>query len=107
MRSRRHSLNWGAIIAATLRLLGWLAVNALTAAGIMALVTFALGSFSLRLTMVQLANLADRYVVAGAARQSQFDHIVLWGFAALFTGVSFFRRAGLAAAFSPVEHDHG
>jgi hypothetical protein len=107
MTARRHSLNWGAITAAGLRLLGWLALNALAAAGIMALATFALGSFSLPLTMVQLANLADRYVVAGAARQSQFDHIVLWAFAALFAGVSFFRRAGLAAALSPVEPDHG
>jgi len=107
MSARRRSLNWGAITAASLRVVGWLAVNALTAAGILAVAAFALGSFSLPLTMAQLANLADRYVVAGAARQTQFNHIVLWGFAANFAGVAFFRHAGLAAAFSTIEHDHG
>ena len=107
MRARRHSLDWGGLAAATLRLLGWLAVNALAAAGIIALAAFALGSFSLPLTMAQLANLADRYVVADGARQGQFNHIILWGFATAFVGVAFFRRAGFAATFSTVENEHG
>jgi hypothetical protein len=89
-------LNWGAIAAAALRITGWLAVNALAAAGIVALAMFALGSFSLPLTMAQLANLADRYIVASSARQEQFDHIVAYLFALAFVVVAFFRRAGLA-----------
>ncbi len=107
MRARRHAPDWGGLAAATLRLLGWVAVNTLAAAGTIALAAFALGSFSLPLTMAQLANLADRYVVADGARQGQFNHIVLWGFAAAFVGVAFFRRAGLAATFSTVENEHG
>jgi hypothetical protein len=107
MRARQNPLNWGAIAAASLRLLGWLSVNALAAAGIIARTAFALGSFSLPLTMAQLANLADRYVVASALRQGQFNHIVLWGFATAFVGVAFFRRAGLAAAISTVENEYG
>jgi hypothetical protein len=107
MMRARGSLNWGAIAAATLRLLGWLAVNALAAAGIVALVAFAVGSFSLPLTMAQLANLADRYVVAGHARQGQFDHIVVTGFCAAFLAVAFFRRAGLVRAFETGENHHG
>jgi hypothetical protein len=97
--ARRRSLDWGAIAAATLRLSGWLTVNVLAAAGVVALVLFAIGSFSLPQTMIQLANLADRYVAADAARRGQFDHIVLFGLAAAFGACAFFRRAGLARAF--------
>ena len=107
MTACQKAPDWGAIAAGTLRLLGWLAVNALAAAGIIALAAFALGSFSLPLTMAQLANLTDRYVVASGARQNQFNHIVTIGFAAAFVAVSFFRRAGLVRAFTTPENDHG
>jgi hypothetical protein len=103
---RRRSLDWGAIAAATLRLTGWLVVNVLAAAGAVALILFAIGSFSLPQTMVQLANLADRYVAADAARRGQFNHIVLFGFAAAFVGSAFFRRAGLARAFETGGNGH-
>lgn len=96
--------DWGAIAAGTLRVTGWLAVNALAAAGIVALAVFALGSFSLPLTMAQLANLADRYVVASSARRGQFDHIVAYAFTVAFVAVAFFRRAGLARALGSIEH---
>lgn len=108
---RRPPIDWGGVAAGSLRLIGWLAVNALAAAGIVALILFALGSFSLPLTMAQLANLADRYVVASAARQGQFDHIVIYGFALAFVAVAFFRRAGFARALhellggTPNDHD--
>ncbi len=106
MKRPRRSMNWGALAAAALRLSGWLAVNVLAAAGAVALVLFAIGSFSLPQTMVQLANLADRYVAADAARQGQFNHIVLFGFAAAFVGSAFFRRAGLARAFETGGNGH-
>lgn len=101
----RSSFEWGAVAAGFLRLTGWLAVNALAATGIVALVFFALGSFSLPLTMAQLANLADRYVTADGARQGQFDHIVAYAFAAAFVAVAFFRRAGFARALGVPPHD--
>ena len=104
MTTRARRYNWPAIVVAGLRLSGWLAVNALAAAGIIAAIAFAIGSFSLRLTMAQLANLADRYVTANAARQSQFNHIIICGFAAALLAVSFFRRAGFAHALGS-DHD--
>jgi len=104
MTARCGKYNWPAIFVAALHLSGWLAVNALAAAGIIGSIAFAIGSFSLPLTMAQLANLADRYVAANAARQGQFDHIVIWGFAAAMLGVSFFRRAGFARALGSADH---
>lgn len=98
--------DWGAVTASALRLSGWLAVNALAAAGIVALAFFALGNFSLPLTMAQLANLADRYILADGARQGQFNHLVLFAFAAAFIVVAFLRRAGFAHALGVSPHDH-
>ncbi len=105
MSRQREPLDWGAIAAAALRLSGWLAVNTLAAAGLVALVFFAIGSFSLPLTMAQLANLADRYVAASSARQEQFDHIVTYGFALALVAVSFFRRAGFSRALGVSDHE--
>ena len=104
MTIRRCPFNWGAIFAVSVHLSGWLAVNALAAAGFIAMVAFAIGSFSLPLTMAQLANLADRYVAANAPRQGQFNHIVICGFAAAFLGVSFVRRAGFVRALESTDH---
>ncbi|KUR75343.1 hypothetical protein [Novosphingobium sp. Fuku2-ISO-50] len=104
MSARRGQFNWAAIFVVTVRLTGWLTVNALAAAGIIAVIAFAIGSFSLPLTMAQLANLADRYVAANAARQGQFNQIMTCGFAAAFLGVSFFRRAGFARALESTDH---
>ena len=105
MSRQRPPIDWGAIAAAGLRLLGWLAVNALAAAGIFALALFALGSFSLPLTMAQLANLADRYVLASPARQGQFDHIVAYAFALAFVVIAFFRRASFTRALGVPEYE--
>ncbi|KUR74232.1 hypothetical protein [Novosphingobium sp. Fuku2-ISO-50] len=93
------SINWGAVAACALRLTGWFAVNALAAAGVMALILFAIGDFSLPITMVQLANLADRYVAANAIRRDQFDQEVIIGFFAILLLIAFFRRGSFARAF--------
>jgi hypothetical protein len=87
----------GAVVG--LRLLGWLAVTGLASAGIVALAAFALGSFSLPQTMLQLANLTGRYVAADGSRQDQFNRIVEWGFWGSFLTIAFFRRASLARVF--------
>ena len=101
-RSRRlagRRFDWGAIFVVCVRLSGWMAVNALAAAGVIAAIVFVIGSFSLPLTMAQLANLADRYLAANAARQGQFNHLVGCGFGFALLAVAFFRRAGFARAF--------
>ena len=99
MTSRRSGINWGAVAACGLRLTGWFAVNVLAAAGVLALILFAIGDFSLPITMAQLANLADRYVAANAIRRDQFDRQVIIGFFAVLLLVAFFRRGGFARAF--------
>lgn len=99
MTRRASAINWGAVTACGLRLMGWFAVNVLAAAGVMALILFAIGDFSLPVTMAQLANLADRYVAANAIRRDQFDSQVIIGFFAILLTVAFFRRGGFARAF--------
>lgn len=104
MTSRRSgtkstSINWGAVAACALRLTGWFTVNVLAAAGVLALILFAIGDFSLPVTMAQLANLADRYVAATAIRRDRFDQEVIIGFFAILLAVAFFRRGGFARAF--------
>jgi hypothetical protein len=104
MTARRHRFDWGLAFVIGLRLAGWMAVNALAAAGTIAVIVFVIGSFSLPLTMAQLANLADRYVAADAARQGQFNHIVTSGFGIALFAISFFRRAGFAQALRSSDH---
>jgi NADH:ubiquinone oxidoreductase subunit 5 (subunit L)/multisubunit Na+/H+ antiporter MnhA subunit len=99
MRRRASAINWGAVTACGLHLIGWFAVNVLAAAGVMALILFAIGDFSLPITMAQLANLADRYVAANAIRRDQFDQEVIIGFFAILLLIAFFRRGGFARAF--------
>jgi hypothetical protein len=86
---------WASMVVASAQISGWLALNALAAAGVIAMIAFAIGSFSLPLTMLQLANLADRYVAANIARRDQFDQIVLIGFLAAFLLISVFRLGSL------------
>lgn len=97
--TKSTSINWGAVAACSLRLTGWFAVNVLAAAGVLALILFAIGDFSLPVTMAQLANLADRYVAATAIRRDRFDQEVIIGFFAILLAVAFFRRGGFARAF--------
>lgn len=94
-----HAAGWRDGLAIGLRLTGWLAVNALAALGLVALAFFAIGSFSLSGTMLQLSNLTTRYVAADAARRGQFDTILIVAALLAFAGLSFFRRAGCARSF--------
>lgn len=90
---------WRGVMAGSLRLWGWLAVNALVAFGVVGLVAFTIGSFSIPGMMHHLANLASRYIVAGADRQHQFDMILLWSVSGAFCASGFFRRHSLMQVF--------
>jgi len=90
---------WASGFVAAVHVTAWLALNALAAAGVIAMVAYAIGSFSLPLTMLQLANLADRYVAADAARRDQFDQVVVLGFLAAFLLISVFRVGSLVRDF--------
>jgi hypothetical protein len=93
--------------AAALRLTGWVAVTLLVALGLVALAVLALGNFTLPGTMLQLDNLASRYVAANAARQAQFNGLLLTAFAGFAVGTAFFRRFSLMRILKPTETTHG
>ncbi|WP_103727277.1 hypothetical protein [Novosphingobium sp. HII-3] len=95
-----------AFLAASLRVSGWLLVNAMIALGVLALAVLAIGSFSIEGAMHHLANLASRYIVAGPDRQHQFDLILLWSAALVFVAAGIFRRHSLMRAlFEETSHD--
>jgi len=94
-------------LAAALRLTGWLAVTGLAAMGLLAFIFFALGNFSVPGTMLQLDNLASRYVAADAARQAQFNGLLATMFGALAAATAFFRRASFLRILNGRETTHG
>jgi hypothetical protein len=89
----------GRHLANGLRLVGWLAVNALVALGAIAAGMLALGNFCLGDTMAQLGNLATRFAAAPAEGRHSFTVLLSltwsWGFCA----AAFFRRATIARAW--------
>jgi len=95
---------WGLVAANGLRLSGWLAVNALVALGLLAAITGALGGFSLRGTILQLANLAAHFETAPPARQHDFGVLIAALWSAGFAGTGFFRRASLLRALEQGSH---
>ena len=82
-----------------LRLTGWLATTGLATLGVAILFFVLLGSFTLSGTMLQLDNLATRFLAAEAARQAQFQSIVFTVLGGAFVLIAFFRRASLCSAF--------
>ncbi len=89
--TRRHS-DWRDIIATALRLLGWVCVNALVAAGCFTFAALLMGGGTGAGTMMQLANLADHYGRADVVRRDQFDQFVIIGYFGLFLTVAVLRR---------------
>jgi hypothetical protein len=75
-----------------LRALGFLASTLLLSWGCFVLLFLALGGFSLDGMMAQLANLADRYVHADAARVASFKTVVLVAQALLAAALIVLRR---------------
>lgn len=87
------------LLVIALRLSGWLATSALATLGIATLFFLVLGGFTLDGLMLQLDNLASRFVAADASRRGQFAAI---SFGVMLTGfvlIAFFRRASLISAF--------
>lgn len=82
-----------------LRLSGWVATTLMATLGVATLFFVILGSFTLSGTMLQLDNLASRYLEAEPARQVQFNQIVCSVLSLAFLLITFFRRASLRAAF--------
>lgn len=94
-------------MAIGLRLTGWLAVTLLCALGLLALLFVTLGGFTPSGTMLQLDNLASRYVAADAARQAQFNGFLLTALALFTACIAFFRRSSLLRILKPSEFPHG
>ncbi|MEL6487834.1 MAG: hypothetical protein AAFR32_05290 [Pseudomonadota bacterium] len=82
-----------------LRLAGWLATSVMATLGVATLFFWLLGNFTLPGTMLQLDNLASRYLEADAARRAQFHTIICTVLGLSFALIAFFRRASLRAAF--------
>jgi len=95
-----------AVLATSLRLIGWCAVTLLTALGCMALLAFILGGFTIAGTMFQLDNLASRYVAAEAARTAQFDQILLCTLGLALLWSAYARRASLSAILTKRSRVH-
>lgn len=89
-----------AALATVLRLLGWISINILVAFGVVLAVAFELGNFTIVGTMHHLANLSTRYVEASAARQHQFDVLLMGSMAGAFCLSGYFRRASLRRLLS-------
>ena len=89
-----------------LSILGWCTVTLLTALGCMALLAFILGGFSIDGTMLQLDNLASRYVAADTARTDQFDQILLCTFGLALLWSAYARRGSLSAILTTRSRVH-
>lgn len=89
-----------------LRLAGWIATTVMATLGVATLFFWLLGGFTLSGTMLQVDNLASRYLEADAARQTQFHTIVCSVLGIAFALISFFRRASLRAAFDVTGDDN-
>ena len=86
------------LLVIALRLSGWLATSALATLGIATLFFLVLGGFTLDGLMLQLDNLASRFVAADASRRGQFAAI---SFGVELTGVvliALVRSANLISA---------
>ena len=103
-RAAPRDRDWGRFLANGLRLSGWLAVNALVALGLLAAITAAFGGFSLRGTMLQLANLAAHFETAPPARQHDFGVLIAALWSVGFAGAGFLRRTSLLRALEQGSH---
>jgi hypothetical protein len=94
-------------MAAGLRLAGWTAVTLLAALGVVSLMAFAIGSFTVPGTMLQLDNLVQRYLAADEARRAQFDQILMVIVMLAFGGLGLLRRVSFMACFDDTERADG
>ncbi len=95
----------GKLIEVSFRLLGWLAVSLLAAAGLFVAVFAAFGNFTLDGFFLHLANIANRYGSADAARRAAFGETLLLVGGAVLGAAMFLRRASLVQIFVKREKD--
>ena len=81
------------------RLLGWTAVTVLVVGGLFVAAFAMLGNFTPDGFFLQLANLADRYTAADAARRSAFHGDLRLVAAVALSATTLFRRGSLARVF--------
>ena len=99
-RAMSRKLDLGRAVEIGFRLAGWGAGTLLATGGLFVLVFVALGNFTLEGFFLQLANLADRYGTADAARRAAFaGDLLLAGCIALGLA-AVFRRGSLRQVFS-------
>jgi len=96
-----NTLRWGDLVARVLQLAAWLGITLLAALGFLALAALAIGSFHLDGLMLQLANLSTRYVAASAARQEQFNEILIGAFGVSVLIFSLLRCSSALAILMP------
>jgi hypothetical protein len=89
----------GCHLANGLRLIGWLAVNALVALGMLTTGMLALGNFGLADTMAQFANLASRFAAAPPRSRESFAILLFLAWSWSFIAVAYFRRATISRAW--------
>lgn len=94
-----------AALVVILRISGWLATTVMATLGVATLFFLVLGSFTLSGMMLQVDNLASRFLAADAARREQFELIACSVLAISFTMIAFFRRASLRDAFDVTGDD--
>ena len=94
-----------AALVVFLRISGWLATTVMATLGVATLFFLVLGNFSLSGMMLQVDNLASRFLSADAARREQFELIACSVLGISFTLIAFFRRASLRDAFDVTGDD--
>lgn len=98
-RTSRAGIDLGRVVETGFRLAGWAAVTTLTVAGLFVVAFAMLGNLTFEGFFLQLANLADRYGSAEAARRASFLAELRWIGLALLVGTAFFRRGSLVRIF--------
>jgi hypothetical protein len=87
-----------------LRVTGWLAVTSACVAALWLLLFVMLGNFSFAGTVLQIENVASRYVAADGARQDRFRLLFWLASAGLFVLVAFLRRHSLGRVAANIPH---
>lgn len=95
---RRLGINWGAIAYHGLRALGWSATNLLVVLGLYVCFLALLGNLTFDGLLLQMDNLAKRYLEADTGRRGAFQLLLAGLTAVLFLIVGMLRWRALVRA---------
>ncbi|RIA46275.1 hypothetical protein DFR49_0811 [Hephaestia caeni] len=98
---RRLVLNWGAIAYHGLRTIGWTATNLLVVLGLFVCFLALLGNLSFDGLLLQMNNLAVRYLEADAGRRGSFQWLLAGLTTVLFLFVGLLRWHALVPTEPP------